>query len=291
MTRREFICAAGGTVLLTGVRLYGEEAPKGNPLVRFGMVTDLHYAALKPLGHRHYGDSVRKLDEAVDLFNVRKPDFAIELGDFKDNSNGHDETIKRLEEVEKAFARFNGPRYHVVGNHDCDCITPAEFLARTPNGGKVMDKGWYSFAFGGVSFIVLDGCFTGKMKHYSRSNPWTDANIPPEQLAWLERELASAGKHAVVFVHQRLDPASERHHLMKNAEAVRKVLEASGKVRAVVTGHQHTGGHSKVNGIPYYTLRAMVEGSAPASNSYAEGAIWPSGAFTVTGWRKAKSLA
>ena len=77
---------------------------------------------------------------------------------------------------------------------------------------------------------------------------------------------------------------------MKNAAAVRKVLEASGKVRAVITGHQHDGGQCKVNGIPYYTLRAMVEGPAPASNSYAEGAIWPSGAFTVTGWRNAQAL-
>lgn len=291
MTRRDFICAAGGTMLFTGIRLYGDEAPKGCPLVRFGMVTDLHYAALKRLGRRHYRDSARKLGEAVELFNARKPDFAIELGDLKDNSSGHDETIKRLEEIEKAFARFNGLRYHVVGNHDCDCITLDEFLARTPNGGKVMDKGWYSFAFGGVSFFVLDGCFTKDMTHYSRSNPWTDANIPPEQLAWLERGLTSAEKHAVVFVHQRLDPASEKHHLMRNAKAVRKVLEASGKVRAVVTGHQHNGGHSKVNGIPYYTLRAMVDGPAQESNSYAEGAIWPSGAFTVTGWRKAESFA
>lgn len=92
-----------------------------------------------------------------------------------------------------------------------------------------------------------------------------------------------------MFVHQRLDPASERRHLVKNAAAVRKVLEASGKVRAVITGHQHDGGQCKVNGIPYYTLRAMVEGPAPASNSYAEGAIWPSGAFTVTGWRNAQA--
>ena len=290
MTRRGFICAAGGSLLFAGVRLYGEEPQKGKPLVRFGMVTDLHYAALKTLGRRHYADSVRKLDEAVELFNARKTDFAIELGDLKDNSHGHDETLVCLEEVERSFARFRGPRYHVVGNHDCDCITPAEFFARTPNGGKVMDKGWYSFVCGGVSFIVLDGCFTHKMEHYSRSNPWTDANIPPEQLAWLEKELAAVEKHAVVFVHQRLDPASEKHHLVKNAATVRKVLEASGKVRAVVTGHQHGGGHSTVNGIPYYTLRAMVEGPSPESSSYAEGAIWPSGAFTVTGWRKAKSL-
>ena len=47
---------------------------------------------------------------------------------------------------------------------------------------------------------------------------------------------------------------------------MRKVLEASGEVRA------------------------MVEGPAPASSSYAEGAIWPSGAFTVTGWRNAQTV-
>ncbi|MBO7684479.1 MAG: metallophosphoesterase [Kiritimatiellae bacterium] len=290
ITRRGFIFSASGAAALAGCGLYGEKPSGGRPLVRFGMVADLHYAALKRRWSRHYGESVRKLDEAVELFNARKPDFAIELGDLKDDSNGHDGTLVRLEEVERSFAKFKGPRYHVVGNHDCDCITPEEFFSRTPNGGKTMDRGWYSFVSGGVSFIVLDGCFTKDMKHYDRSNPWTDANIPPEELAWLEGELSKAEKHAVVFVHQRLDPASERHHLMRNAKAVRKVLEASGKVRAVVTGHQHDGGHSVVNGIPYYTLRAMVEGPAPEGNSYAEGAVWPSGAFTVTGWRKAESL-
>lgn len=291
MTRREFIISSFGAMMLAGFRLYGKEPAAGRPLVRFGMVADLHYAALKKRFTRHYRDSLGKLDEAVKVFNERKPDFIIELGDLKDNSNGHDETILRLEEIEKSFARFKGPRYHVVGNHDCDCITPEEFFSRTPNGGKTMDKVWYSFVCGGVSFIVLDGCFTKDMKHYDRSNPWTDANIPPEELAWLKQELSKAKKHAVVFVHQRLDPAAEKHHLMRKSATLRKVLEASGKVRAVVTGHQHDGGHCVVNGIPYYTLRAMVEGAAPEENSYAEGAIWPSGAFTVTGWRKAESLA
>ncbi len=290
MTTRKDFLAAGGAALLAGCRVCGENGRGGCPLVRFGMVADPHYAWRDPLGGRYYRDSLSKLKEAVALFNRRGVDFAIELGDFKDDSNGHDETIIRLEEIERAFAGFEGPRYHVVGNHDCDCITPAEFLSRTPNGGKTLDRGWYSFVRGGVSFIVLDGCFTSDMKHYDRSNPWTDANIPPEEMSWLEGELASAGRHVVVFVHQRLDPASEKRHLVKNADSVRKILEASGKVRAVVSGHQHGGGHSVVNGIPYYTLRAMVEGAAAALNSYAEGAIWPSGEFTVTGWRDAESF-
>ena len=66
MTRKDFIHVTAGVMILAGTRLYGEEAPQGRPLVRFGMVTDLHYAALKRVGRRYYRDSLRKLEEAVD---------------------------------------------------------------------------------------------------------------------------------------------------------------------------------------------------------------------------------
>lgn len=82
-----FVCTAAWG----GENLIVNGTPQGRPLVRFGMVTDLHYAALRRVGRRHYRDSLRKLGEAVDLFN-----------------------------------------------------------ARTPNGGRTMDKGWYSFVCGGV---------------------------------------------------------------------------------------------------------------------------------------------
>ena len=109
--------------------------------------------------------------------------------------------------------------------------------------------------------VPLYGCYTSGMKHYSRDTKWTwtDANIPPEQLAWLGRELAAAKDHAVVFCHQRLDPSAERHHLMKNAAAVRAVLEKSGKVRAVLTGHEHTGGQCVVEfaGIDPFEMESL----------------------------------
>ena len=63
MTRKDFIHATAGVMMLAGTRLYGEEAPQGRPLVRFGMVTDLHYAALKRVGHRYYRDSLRAMVE------------------------------------------------------------------------------------------------------------------------------------------------------------------------------------------------------------------------------------
>ena len=290
MTRREFICAAGGTVMLTGFRLYGEEVPEGRPLVRCGLVTDLHYAALKPLGHRHYGDSVRKLDEAVAVFNRLGLDFAIELGDFKDLSSDKAATLAHLDAIEASFAAFKGPRYHVYGNHDFDCLTPQELGARLQNGDGPMASGHYAFSVKGVRFVVLDACYDSTLRHYSCNNPWNDANVPPAELTWLEGELAAAPGPVVVFCHQRLDPSAEPQHLVRNAAQVREVLERSGKVKTVVTGHQHKGGLNVLNGITYYSLRALVCDTGDGANVFAEGEIAADGSLAVVGWRNAVSL-
>jgi alkaline phosphatase len=100
------------------------------------MVTDIHYADIDPdaapvgvTGRRFYRESKRKLREAVEVFNARGVDFAIELGDFKDDTHGREGTLRHLESIEAEFARFNGPRYHVAGNHDFDCLTPDEFFS------------------------------------------------------------------------------------------------------------------------------------------------------------------
>lgn len=294
--RRGFL-AAGSAALIAGCRHYPEKCSGEAPLVRFGMVTDLHYADLPPdpqpcgpVGRRYYRESLRKLREAVGVFNARKVDFAIELGDFKDNSGGREGTLRHLEAIEAEFAKFNGPRYHVAGNHDFDCLTKDEFLSKIPNDGKVSETGYYSFLRGGVHFIVLNACFDSTMRPYSCNNPWDDANVPPEELEWLGRELAKPGP-TVVFCHQRLDDSAEVRHIVKNARAVRSLIEKSGNVVAVVTGHQHCGGYHLLNGIPYYSLRALVCDSGEAENSYAEMAIYPSGGFSVTGWRNAASIA
>lgn len=88
-----------------------------------------------------------------------------------------------------------------------------------------------------------------------------------------------------------IDPSADGRHLVRNAAEVRALLEASGKVRAVIMGHQHCGGEGIVNGIPYYALAAMVAGRGPEANSFAEATIYPSGAFEVTGFLRAKSFA
>ena len=101
MNRRIFIEGLGAfsVVSFAGCVTHIREAP----VVRFGAVTDIHYADHDPdprplgvIGQRFYRESCRKLKEAVAVFNERKLDFAIELGDFKDLSADKASTIAHL---------------------------------------------------------------------------------------------------------------------------------------------------------------------------------------------------
>ena len=182
------------------------------PIAHFGMVADLHYAERPSLpdepGWRCYNDAPVKLRDCIDLMNAHKVDFLIELGDFKDMMPTKEATLKCLDDIEKAFARFKGPRYHVLGNHETDCITKSEFLAHISNAGQGKPLAHYSFSVGKVTFIVLDANYTSKMEDYSPGNfDFRDSNVPPEQVEWLKGVLASAPGPVVIFAHELIDPA------------------------------------------------------------------------------------
>ncbi len=291
--RRTFlrgISAAGGAALaLKSDLLFGAERAEA-PCVRAGLVTDLHYADIVPNGTRYYRESSAKLAEAVSVMNEVRPDFMIELGDFKDLTKDKAATLKCLDEIESVFAGFKGDRFHVPGNHDFDCLKPREFLSHVRNAGQEKSLGYYSFVRGGITFIVLDGCYNKKSQHYGPGVrwTWTDSNIQPKQMEWLASELKKA-ETAVVFCHQRLDTKPRPHHGVRNAVQVRALLEQSGKVKSVLMGHDHVGGICKVRGITYYTLRAMIEGSGADQNSYAVASFYKDGTMSVRGWRRAHS--
>ena len=97
LNRREFVIASLATVV-AGCRSAADE----KPLVRFGMVSDLHYAelpdAIDDPGMRCFKDIPLKLRDAVDAMNERKVDFMIELGDFKDMMPTKEATLKCLDD-------------------------------------------------------------------------------------------------------------------------------------------------------------------------------------------------
>lgn len=293
MRRSEFLkYLSSGVLLLTAGHLPEKvvAARKGRRL-RFGVITDSHYADREPSGTRYYRDSMLKMQEAIREFNHSGLDFVIELGDMKDTTvdAALEPTLRFLDAIEREFKRFDGPSYHVLGNHDMDCLTKEEFLAHTTNEGRTTGRSYYSFSARGYRCIVLDANFNLDGGPYSRGNfDWTKAMIPQEELEWLEQELAAHSKQpTLIFVHQMLDSFStvSRKLCVSNAEKVVEVLERNEQVLAVIQGHHHPGHHSHRAGIHYLTLNGMIEKSAPEHNSYAIVEVMPDGDIIVEGFR------
>ena len=258
---------------------------------RFGIVTDCHYADAEAARTRFYRESIDKLSECVDLMNTEKVDFLIELGDFKDQDRPPVEknTLSYLQTVEKVFRKFNGPTYHVLGNHDLHSISKKQFLNRVKNTNIDSSRSYYSFDHNGMHFVVLDANCIADGADYDHGNfDWTDANIPPKELLWLRNDLASTLGPVIVFIHQLLDGKGSVY--VKNAEQIRQILESSGKVLAVFQGHHHSGSYNNIAGIHYYTLKALVEGQGVENNSYAITEVHPDNSITVAGYRKAQSM-
>lgn len=290
VTRRDFLRASGAALAALPMLRIGTARAGEAAVVRFGMVTDCHYADREPAGSRHYRQSLEKLGECVDFMNGQRLGFLIELGDMKDEAAQPDEaqTLVYLQEIERVFAGFGGPRYHVLGNHDMDSISKAQFMTHVENTGIPADQTHYSFDAASQHYVVLDANYTGGGADYDHGNfDWTDANIPGGQLDWLRGDLEKAESPAVVFCHQRLDGTGDL--FVNNAEAVRAVLEASGKVLGVFHGHHHAGDYMLINDIHYYTLKAVVEGEGSENSAYAIVEIDGAGNMTVKGYRQAVS--
>lgn len=242
---------------------------------------------------RYYRQSLDKLNNAIDIFNAENLDFVIELGDFKDQDTTpvKANTLKYLRETEAVFTRFNGARYHVLGNHDMDSLSKKEFLENIENNGISKNKSYYSFDQNNFHFIVLDGNYTSDGKDYNNGNfNWTDCNINPGQLLWLKKDLKQSGKPTIIFIHQRLDTTftKDKNHCIRNSKEVRTIIENAGNVLAVFQGHDHKGGFSEINGIHYYTQISLVDGKYPENNSFSIVEI-QNGTIKIDGYKNAKS--
>ena len=275
---------AAGAGLASAEALFASDAqPK--PAVRFGMVTDMHYADKKMRINRYYRKTLEKLEAAAVEFKKAKPAFIVELGDFIDRAPEVEVELGYLKRIQEDFAKLPGDHHYVLGNHCVDTLTKEEFL-----GVVGQEKSYYSFDEGGVHFVVLDACFLKDGTPYGRNNSkWNDANFPQAELDWLAKDLKQTKNKAIIFMHQRLD--TEDGYAVNNAAAARKILEDAGNVLAVFQGHSHKNDHILNNGIHYCVHRAMVEGGEEKDNGFSTLDVFPDGTIKLTGFYDQKNYA
>lgn len=280
-TRRQFIkksvvLSLAGFVLPSMVKARSQK-----PILRFGVIADSHYAQRPTERNRYYKQSIDKMQECISVFNNENLDFAIHLGDFKDQAikPKTKQTLEFLTTIETEFTRFKGPVYHVVGNHDVDSITKTQFLKNVTNTGVNTNLSYYSFDIQDFHFVVLDANYdeTGKDHFYLEGVDWRHCFVPDFQLQWLQNDLQNTTKPTLVFIHH---PIFEYYREgvklhVDNYENVQNILEKSGQVMAVFQGHVHEERMAQKNNIHYITHLGMVDYSGLENNSFSIVEIYP----------------
>ena len=263
------MASAGLCITASGIK---DRYPKQ---CRFGLVTDSHYADRDPYGTRYYRESLNKMEEFIEIMNREKVDFIMHLGDFKDQDPQQLEkdTLRYLSAQESVYARFEGNRFHCVGNHDVDSITKSQFLSHIENTGIPNTRSYYSFDSNLYHFVVLDANYhdDGQDHFYKDGVDWQKTNIPQAQIEWLKDDLERSKYPTVVFCHHPLYNyhRGEETMYVGNYLQAQTVMEASAKVVAVFQGHVHQEDYHKLNGIHYLTQFGMVDYSGLENNSFA----------------------
>ncbi len=253
--------------------------------VTIGIITDVHYSERDTIWSRYFRDSLLKVRSAVQFFNHVNPDFCVFLGDNIDKGLATETEIEYLKLIESEYAKFNGTRHYVIGNHDLASFSKEYFLKICGSREK-----YYSFDHGQFHFVILDACYNQDESDYNSGNfDWREAYIPRFEQEWLIKDLQNSNKKAVIFVHQRLDDDDGLHGI-RNSDVVRQILRDSGKVIAVFQGHDHFGAINYIDGINYFTFQAVVEGQGLENNSYSLITIWNNGTIKIDGFGKQNSF-
>jgi len=242
------------------------------PILKIGLVADPQYADQPRVNNRYYGESLWKLEAAVDTFNRQEVDFVQTLGDVIDGKWESFDSILPVYQKLKPGIKS----YQLLGNHDfdIDSIHQQRLLERLG-----MPNYYYSYSKNGWRFIVLDAtdysfysnplrqhdeqqikAYYEKAEGQPNHRLWNSA-IGEEQQNWLRQELAEAelgDQKVILFSHLPLRPQGDAHNLWNGEEMIR-LLENSAAVVAFINGHNHAGAYTFKNGIHYITVFGMVD--------------------------------
>lgn len=221
--------------------------------MKIGLFSDPHYSSQELTGgNRRNNLSLSKMREALTYFAAEGCDRVICLGDLTDTEDTKEKEIANMREIAALFREFALPITVIMGNHDAYVFTAEEFYALL--GGCAPTD----IHEDGVHLLFPDTNYTSKGVRYTpHSFSWDDVGLPYPEV--LKNELSELDGDVYLFMHQNIDPAIEaQDHRLANADEVCRIIEQSGKVKAVYQGHYHWGNRSRRNGVEYITLPAMA---------------------------------
>jgi len=252
----------------------GSTALAAAPL-RLGVVTDVHvHDTNSPNQHAVMTNYAERLDAFVAAMIAWPADAVFELGDLVNGAFvmgapvGDTARIAGLlDTAVESLARFPGPKYFVLGNHDVYNLSKTEFLETVDAPSTTS-----SFDLAGYHMVLLDAQFNKAGQDYENITWMVQGTVPAAELEWLRTDLAATTLPTVVFIHQPLDVEFELEAggpPVSNHAEVQAVLAQSGHVIAVFQGHSHVSRATVQDGIHYITFAAMVDHDVPTPPSWA----------------------
>jgi len=243
-----------GTGLVWGVaggvatsRLFGQK-PAAKPTFTFAQISDSHLGFARDPNK----DVAGTLRQTVARINAlpEPPAFVLHTGDLTHLAKpGEFDAVAEILKEVKA-----GKVLYVPGEHDFDGDGNKEYLARFGKGTR--GAGWYSFDHGGVHFVGLVNVANVK----SGSGDGGLGVIGPDQLAWLEKDVAGLKDSVpvVVFAHVPLWMVHEKWGWgTKDAEQALKLLKRFGSV-TVLNGHIHQVLQKVEGTVTFHTARSTA---------------------------------
>lgn len=271
------------------------------PLFSFGLISDVQYADI-PDGRsflgvpRYYRHSILILQRAVKEWNTHhKHTFVINFGDIVDGYCPRDQSLNTVKKVVDEFEMFNGPVYHMIGNH-CLYNLPRSELLPLLKIQTLDGRAYYDFSpVPEYRFVVLDTYDISAlgwpqdhpkaleaMKLLREKNPNENKDSPnnleglerrflkfngavgKEQMEWLDgvlQEATELEQKVVVCSHLPLDPgATSKEALLWNYDEVMNLMHKYNCVKVCLAGHNHTGGSSiDSHGVHHRVLEAALE--------------------------------
>ena len=269
ITRRRFLATSLSAAATAPWIVRGASASAES--FEIGLVADAQYADIDAKGTRFYRKSIDRLGAAVDHCNGRELAFCVHLGDLIDKE------WRSFDEITRPLARSRHRWHQLLGNHDFEVIDSRK--AEVP---KRLGMAWRygSFDEGAFRFVVLDTNDVSLYAHAAgtpeqaaaqaeltrlqaakvrQAKTW-NGGLGPTQLAWLERACGEAkrdGRRVIIFAHHPVFPDND--HNLWNAGAVLDLIDRHPQVVAWINGHNHAGAFGERNGVPFLTLRGMVE--------------------------------
>lgn len=222
--------------------------------MKLGIFTDSHYSSSElTCGQRYNSRSLEKIKEAYRIFEDAGCDLVLCLGDLTDTETTYEKECENLRACAAVMDASPLPTLCLMGNHDAFVFTVDAFYDILGENHKP-----HTVCTEDAVLIFLDACHFATGVHYQPGDSdWTDTYYPDTED--LRKQLVSADKPVCVFLHQDIDPSISEDHRLANDAQIRQILEDSGVVSWVISGHYHPGMESVHHGIRYLTLPALCE--------------------------------